>query len=72
MISNLVTEHTMDYKIIPLLEALFRYIDQFSLPETLYMTRRLPIPRKYSINVYFLKHIFPLLHEKIGEITSSI
>ena len=46
-ISNLVTEHAWNSEIDPLLQALFQYIDQLSLPETSYVTGRPPIPKSH-------------------------
>jgi len=37
MISNWNSEHAWTYEIDPILEALFRYIDSLSLPETPYV-----------------------------------
>jgi len=38
MIANRNSEHSWSYEIDPILEALFRYIDSLSLPETPYAT----------------------------------
>jgi hypothetical protein len=40
MISNWNSVDAWTYEIAPILEALFRYIDSLSLPETLYVTGR--------------------------------
>lgn len=40
MISNFIIEHALNIEIDPLLQALFQYIDQLSLPETPYAIGR--------------------------------
>ncbi|GMO01659.1 hypothetical protein PthstB1num2_37000 [Parageobacillus thermoglucosidasius] len=53
MISNWNSEHAWTYEIDPILEALFRYIDSLSLPETPYVTGRPPVSKKSLLNVSF-------------------
>jgi hypothetical protein len=53
MISNLNSEHVWTYEIDPILEALFRYIDSLSLPETLYVTGRPPVSKKSLLKCFF-------------------
>jgi hypothetical protein len=52
MIANGNIKHSWSYEIDPILEALFRYIDSLSLPETPYMTGKplasKPINRRNS------------------------
>jgi hypothetical protein len=60
MISNFVTEHAINSEIDPLLQALFQYIDQLSLPETPYVTGRPPIPKKSLLKCFFLKTYFSI------------
>jgi hypothetical protein len=60
MISNLVIEHALMGEIDPLLEALFRYIDQLSFLETPYVTGRLPVSKKSLLKCFFLKTYFSI------------
>jgi hypothetical protein len=60
MISNFVIEHALNSEIDPLLQALFQYIDQLSLPETPYMTGRPPISKKSLLKCFFLKTYFSI------------
>ncbi|QXJ40467.1 hypothetical protein BV455_03841 [Parageobacillus caldoxylosilyticus] len=60
MISNLNNEHTWSYEIDPLLVSLFRYIDSLSLPETPYVTGRLPVSKKSLLKCFFLKTYFAI------------
>jgi transposase len=60
MISNFVIEHAINSENDPLLEALFQYIDQLSLPETPYVTGRPPISRKSLLKCFFLKTYFSI------------
>jgi hypothetical protein len=58
MISNLNSEHAWTYEMDPILEALFRYIDSLSLPETPYVTGRPPVSKKPLLKCFFLKTRF--------------
>jgi hypothetical protein len=49
------SEHAWTYEIAPILEALFRYIDLLSLPETPYVTGRPPISKKSLLKCFILK-----------------
>ncbi|SFA54190.1 Transposase domain [Anoxybacillus pushchinoensis] len=60
MISNFITEHAINSEMDPLLQALFQYIDQLSLPETPYMTGRPPISKKSLLKCFFLKTYFSI------------
>jgi hypothetical protein len=60
IISNFVIEHAMSSEIDPLLQALFRYIDQLSLLETPYVTGRPPISKKSLLKCFFIKNLFSL------------
>ena len=60
MVSNFVIEHAMNSEMDPLLQALFQYINQLSLPETPYVTGRLPIPKKSLLKCFFLKTYFSI------------
>lgn len=60
MISNFVIEHALSSEIDPLLQALFQYIDQLSLPETPYVTGRPPISKKSLLKCFFLKTYFSI------------
>jgi hypothetical protein len=60
MISNWNTEHAWTYEIAPILEALFRYMDSLSLPETPYVTGRPPVAKKSLLKCFFLKTYFSL------------
>jgi hypothetical protein len=60
MISNFVIEHALNSEMDPLLQALFQYIDQLSLPETPYMTGRPPISKKSLLKCFFLKTYFSI------------
>jgi hypothetical protein len=60
MISNLVIEHALMGEIDPLLEALFRYIDQLSFLETPYVTGRPPVSKKSLLKCFFLKTYFAI------------
>ncbi|KYD06624.1 hypothetical protein B4119_1962 [Parageobacillus caldoxylosilyticus] len=53
-------EHTWSYEIDPLLVSLFRYIDSLSLPETPYVTGRLPVSKKSLLKCFFLKTYFAI------------
>ncbi|BDG42418.1 hypothetical protein B4119_0906 [Parageobacillus caldoxylosilyticus] len=60
MISNLNSEHAWSYEIDLILEALFRYIDSLSLPETPYVTGRPPVSKKSLLKCFFLKTYFSI------------
>ncbi|WP_236631868.1 transposase [Anoxybacillus sp. UARK-01] len=60
MISNFVIEHALNSEMDPLLQALFQYIDQLSLPETPYITGRPPISKKSLLKCFFLKTYFSI------------
>ncbi|ABO68780.1 IS982 family transposase (plasmid) [Geobacillus thermodenitrificans NG80-2] len=60
MISNWNSEHAWTYEIDPILEALFRYIDSLSLPETPYVTGRPPVSKKSLLKCFFLKTYFSI------------
>ncbi len=60
MISNLVIEHAFMDEIDPLLDALFRYIDQLSFLETPYVTGRPPVSKKALVKCFFLKTYFAI------------
>jgi len=60
MISNLVIEHATYNEIDPLLQALFQYIDQLSLPKTPYVTGRPPISKKSLLKCFFLRTYFSI------------
>jgi hypothetical protein len=60
MISNVVIKHALSSEIDPLLQALFQYIDQLSLPETPYVTGRSPISKKSLLKCFFLKTYFSI------------
>ncbi|ODA15007.1 transposase [Geobacillus thermoleovorans] len=60
MISNLVIEHALMGEVDPLLEALFRYIDQLSFLETPYVTGRPPVSKKALLKCFFLKTYFAM------------
>ncbi|QNU18941.1 transposase [Geobacillus zalihae] len=60
MISNWNSEHAWTYEIDPILEALFRYIDSLSLPETPYVTGRRPVSKKSLLKCFFLKTYFSI------------
>jgi hypothetical protein len=60
MISNIVIKHALSSEIDPLLQALFQYIDQLSLPEAPYVTGRPPIPKKSLLKCFFLKTYFSI------------
>jgi hypothetical protein len=53
MISNLAIKHAMSSEMVPLLEALFRYIDQLSLLETSYATGQPTISKKSLLKCFF-------------------
>ncbi len=55
MTSSWNSEHAWTYEIDPILEALFRYIDSLSLPETTYVTGRPPVSKKSLLKCFFLK-----------------
>ncbi|AOL35798.1 transposase [Geobacillus thermoleovorans] len=60
MISNLVIEHALMGEIDPILEALFRYIDQLSFLETPYVTGKPPVSKKALLKCFFLKTYFAM------------
>jgi hypothetical protein len=58
MIFNFVIEQALSSEIAPLLQALFQYIDQLSLPKTSYVTGRPAISKKSLLKCFFLKKLF--------------
>jgi hypothetical protein len=60
MISNFVSKHALNSEMALLLQALFQYIDQLSLPETPYVTGRLPISKKSLLKCFFIKTYFSI------------
>ncbi len=60
MISNIVIKHALSSEIDPLLQALFQYIDQLSLPETPYVTGQPLISKKSLLKCFFLKTYFSI------------
>ncbi len=70
MISNSLIEHAFTGEIDPLLEALFRYIDQLSLPEVPYVTGRPPISKKSLLKCFFLKTCFSM--DSLGQLVDTL
>nr|WP_278342925.1 transposase [Parageobacillus thermoglucosidasius] len=60
MISNWNCEHAWTDEMAPILEALFRYIDSLSLPETPYVTEKPPVSKKSLLKCFFLKTFFSI------------
>ncbi|KXG08388.1 hypothetical protein AT864_03426 [Anoxybacillus sp. P3H1B] len=60
MISNIVIKHALSSEIDPLLQDLFQYIDQLSLPEAPYVAGRPPISKKSLLKCFFLKTYFSI------------
>jgi hypothetical protein len=60
MISNLAIEHAFTGETVPLLEVLFRYIDQLFFWKHLNVTGRPPVSKKALVKCFFLKTYFAI------------